>query len=74
MPRMRSPVFSVTAIQSDNRQCIKGTAEEQYLSEAFIPFHEPKAHADRQDCLPHEKPDATPKWERRLCDPDSDPD
>jgi hypothetical protein len=24
------------------------------MCEAFIPFHGPKAHADRQDCLPHE--------------------
>jgi hypothetical protein len=26
------------------------------LYEVFIPFHGPKAHADRQDCLPHETP------------------
>src|SRR5580693_4878565 len=34
-------------------QRIKGGAGELHFGEVFIPFYGPKAHADRQDCLPH---------------------
>jgi len=45
------PVHPVCDAAASSR--IKETAGELYLGEAFIPFHGPKAHADRQDCPPH---------------------
>jgi len=50
------PAHSVCDAAASQR--INGSAGELHLGEVFIPFHGPKAHADRHDCLPHERPKA----------------
>ena len=56
-PPARSIALPVQPVRdaADSRR-IKGSAGEVHLGEAFIPLHGPKARADRQDCLPHERP------------------